>query len=275
MWVISASQSSSGCSATKRRRTRSGAGGAAGLLAGWTRRRLPRRETPSTRAWRMSRAIRFLPTRTPWARRRWTSLPGVVPGAGDREHAAEPGDSMLCLLRFDQPKAHGRRSVSRAKNVAACFRISRSSSSTRTLFRSSLSASRSSLVSPSRSPAAGDPRQRLLLRQHHTNSLLSELRRIRRMRPRHLNTPFRACARKRQGVNESGSTPDRQDQPTSAHYRAVARRARGTPPVERVRRRVATGRCVARPLARMQTTSPRIPPPNRSAVRRGAAPPDD
>lgn len=62
---------------------------------------------------------------------------------------------MLCLLRLDQPEAHGRRSVSRAKKVAAAFfRISRSSSSTRARFLSSLSSARSSLVRPSRSPAS-------------------------------------------------------------------------------------------------------------------------
>jgi hypothetical protein len=37
------------------------------------------------------------------------------------------GDAMLCSLRLDQPEAHGRRSVSRAKKAVAFFRISRSS----------------------------------------------------------------------------------------------------------------------------------------------------
>jgi hypothetical protein len=43
-----------------------------------------------------------LPTR---ARAR---TPGVIAGAGHAEHAAEPGDRVLCLLRLDQPQGHGR-----------------------------------------------------------------------------------------------------------------------------------------------------------------------
>ena len=54
---------------------------------------------------------------------------------------------------------------------------------------------------------AGDLRQRLLLGRDEADGLLPELRRIRRMRSWRLNTPFRACARKRRGVNEIGSTP--------------------------------------------------------------------
>jgi hypothetical protein len=40
--------------------------------------------------------------------RRPTLLPRVVAGASDAEHAAQQGDRMLCLLRLDQPKRHGR-----------------------------------------------------------------------------------------------------------------------------------------------------------------------
>ena len=36
-------------------------------------------------------------------RRRRAAPPGVVARPGDPEHAAEPGDAMLCLLRLDQP----------------------------------------------------------------------------------------------------------------------------------------------------------------------------
>src|SRR5204863_5533311 len=46
------------------------------------------------------------------------SAPGVVAGRADAEHGAEPGERVLCLLRLDQPEAHGRRSVSRAKKLA-------------------------------------------------------------------------------------------------------------------------------------------------------------
>src|SRR4051794_4804531 len=79
-------------------------------------------------------------------------LPGVVAGSADAEHAAQQGDGMLCFLRVDQPEAHHRRSVSRAKKAAAALRISRSWARRRFSRRSRRSSSRSSLVSPSRRP---------------------------------------------------------------------------------------------------------------------------
>ena len=145
---MSANQSSFGRVAVKRRPTRSGAGAAArsGMVV---RRRLPRREMPSkpelahqagdplaayTDAVRLAqlgvhagRSVRFerLEVDSPdqplelgvleCSLRRPARTPGVVAGACHPEHAAQPGDAMLCLLRLDQPKGHGRRSVSRAK----------------------------------------------------------------------------------------------------------------------------------------------------------------
>src|SRR5215210_898884 len=88
------------------------------------------------------------------ARRSWTDQPGVKAGAADAEHATERLDRMVCPLRSDEPKDAHRLPLSLAKKAAAFFKISRSSSSTFTWRRSRRSSSRSSLLSPSRSPAS-------------------------------------------------------------------------------------------------------------------------
>ena len=69
-----------------------------------------------------------------------------------------------------------------------------------------------------------------------------------------------SCSRGRYHPSGAGGpTPaDVQRNPTSAHHRAVARRARGTTPAERARLRAAIGRCVARPHERTPAASPRI-----------------
>ena len=73
--------------------------------------------------------------------------------SGFYTHYAYP---MVCLLCLDEGVDHlrARRSSSLAKNVAAFFKISRSSLRTFTSLRSLLSSWRSSVVSPSRSPAS-------------------------------------------------------------------------------------------------------------------------
>src|SRR6266508_3783883 len=73
------------------------------------------------------------------------SLPRVVSGAADTEHAAQRLHGVLGLPRGDEPKDAHRLSPSFAKKAAAFFKISRSSRSTRASRRSS---PRSSLVRP-------------------------------------------------------------------------------------------------------------------------------
>src|SRR5579884_2674881 len=88
---------------------------------------------------------------------RWlTSLPCVVPAAGDAQYPAHRSHGMIPLLSLDEPVRRYRRgSVSLAKKVAAFFRISRSSCSTRTSRRRRFNSSRSSaVISPGRCPAS-------------------------------------------------------------------------------------------------------------------------
>ncbi len=82
------------------------------------------------------------------------SLPRVVSGAADTEHAAQRLHGVLGLPRGDEPKDAHRLSPSFAKKAAAFFKISRSSRSTRTSRRSRRSSPRSSLVRPGCSPAS-------------------------------------------------------------------------------------------------------------------------
>src|SRR5262249_13499141 len=81
-------------------------------------------------------------------------LPGMKTRTRHPQHTAEQRDRMVGLLHSDEAEALHRVSLSRAKKAAAFFKISRSCSSVRTLRRSSRSSARSSLVSPSRSPAS-------------------------------------------------------------------------------------------------------------------------
>src|SRR5204863_1297191 len=86
------------------------------------------------------------------ARRATPLLPLVVGGAGDLGHPAQSRDRISTALRLDEPVPAHR--VSIAKKAAARFRMSRSSRSTRTSRRNRRSSSRSSVVSPSHSPAS-------------------------------------------------------------------------------------------------------------------------
>src|SRR5215208_340840 len=78
--------------------------------------------------------------------------PGIVAGARDAKKSAQHRDRVPSLLRLDEPEGFHRVPSSFAKKAAAFFRISLSSR--RILFSrlSLLSSSRSSVLSPSRSP---------------------------------------------------------------------------------------------------------------------------
>src|SRR3982751_565890 len=84
--------------------------------------------------------------------RRWPVLPVVIAAARDAQHAAHQWDRKARSLRLDEPITAHRVPSSLAKKAAAFFK--NSLSCLRPLFsrRSLRSSSRSSLVSPSRSP---------------------------------------------------------------------------------------------------------------------------
>jgi hypothetical protein len=84
--------------------------------------------------------------------RQLSVLPLVVGGAGDLGNPAKLRHRIPTTLRLDEPVPAHR--VSIAKKVAARFKMSRSSRSTRFSRRNRRSSSRSSVVSPSRSPAS-------------------------------------------------------------------------------------------------------------------------
>jgi hypothetical protein len=54
--------------------------------------------------------------------RGWLALPGLEARARHTQHAAQLGDSMVCLLPLDQPEPHRRGSVSRAKKARCLLR---------------------------------------------------------------------------------------------------------------------------------------------------------
>jgi hypothetical protein len=85
-------------------------------------------------------------------RRWWPVLPSVVPRAGNAQDPTHQRNRKARPLRLDEPVCTHRVPSALAKKAAAFFKKSRSCFRTLTSRRSLLSSSRSSVVSPSRSP---------------------------------------------------------------------------------------------------------------------------
>ena len=81
---------------------------------------------------------------------RWTAVPRVVPAGGDLQHSAQGGDRMGGpVRRHEREDPEGIASVSRANQVAAFFKLSRSSRSVALSRRKRRSSTRSTVVRPS------------------------------------------------------------------------------------------------------------------------------
>ena len=257
---IRAHQTRLGASGRKSRPTRSPKGStpSTGTVQPLRRRRC----APCRPAERISRATRFSPTRMPPAAQhrvhpgaavaalagrvngfealrqprvmqrpiRWRSRdPRPVTGLRNAEQLALQGDrQFLGLLGFrDVPVDSHRVPVSRAKKAVACLRMSRSCSRRLTRLRSSLSSSRSALVSPSsrsrrstatclaqlRSVCCETPRLSATSRidrpgAHQLDRLAAELIGIRRSRLRHASPSLpRRLRRKCSGLRKTGGIP--------------------------------------------------------------------
>ena len=156
---------------------------------------------------------------------------------------------MLCPLRVDQPEAHHRRSVSRAKKAAAALRISRSCVSRRFSRRSRRSSSRSSrrqarrrgrrrrrpggascAASARETPSSAATCLSGVPRPHQLDRLTAELRRVRRSGSRQwtpscpgLAAQALECPRKRVNSNTGELMPGRMDATPAAVARWAER----------------------------------------------------
>jgi hypothetical protein len=86
--------------------------------------------------------------------RRWSIPPGVIARARHAQHPAQQPDCVLSGLVGDELAAAHRVALSRAKNTAAFFRISRSSRRSAFSRRKRASSARSSVTNPGRRPVS-------------------------------------------------------------------------------------------------------------------------